>query len=303
MNKPLVSVIIPTYKRCEMLPRAIETVLNQTYENVQAVIVDDNDPGTEWREQTQKIMEDYSSDPRVLYVCHPKNLNGSVARNTGMRVASGELITFLDDDDLYRIDKIEKQVSFLIEHTEYRAVYCGWRRDNATFMPNGTGDLAYGILSGTNIIITNVIMMWRRDAIECGGWDEKLRRHQEAAFLLNFFRKGGKIGRIEEVLVDFDTIDRSNVADPRLNEIQILYLLDKYEDLIERGDRESRNSKKMIYAHRYLGIVLTYFKDGSNFWGLIKLIRYLIISPVQFTRVLFQYIWNRVSGKHIKQTR
>lgn len=303
MNKPLVSVIIPTYKRCDMLPRAIETVLNQTYDNVQVVVVDDNDSDTEWRYRTSKMMESYTSDSRVLYVCHPRNLNGSIARNTGIKAASGEIITFLDDDDLYKPDKIEKQVRFLLEHPEYRAVYCGWHRDQADFMPKGMGDLAYGILSGSNIIITNVIMMWRKDALECGGWDPKLRRHQEAAFLLNFFRHGGQMGRVEEVLVEFDTTDRSNVSNPDLTEKQLDYLLKNYQDLIYKCESQKKGARKRIYSKRHLGIVLPYLKNKQYFKGIIKLLKFWIISPISFTKVLFEYIKWRTSEEHIIQTR
>lgn len=303
MSRPLVSVIIPTYKRCDMLPRAINTVLTQTYKNVQVIVVDDNDPETEWRHATSLIMQAYQNDSRVRYICHHKNLNGSVARNTGIRESSGDIITFLDDDDLYKPEKIEKQVNFLLEHPEYRAVYCGWHRDKADFIPNGSGDLSYGILSGSNIIITNVIMMWKKDAVACGGWDSKLRRHQEAAFLLNYFRHGGKIGRVEDVLVEFDTTDRSNVSNPEITEKQLIYLLGEYQDLIDKCESQKKGSRKRIYSSRRLGIVLPYLKDRKYFKGFIKLLYFWIISPLSFTVVLYEYIRWRTSNDHITQTR
>ena len=108
---PLVSVIIPTYKRSDMLPRAINSVLKQTYENVQVVVVDDNDSNSEYRRCTEKQMSFYANDKRVKYIRHCKNSNGAVARNTGIKNADGEIITFLDDDDVYQTDKIKKQVS------------------------------------------------------------------------------------------------------------------------------------------------------------------------------------------------
>lgn len=112
-----------------MLPRAIKSVLGQTYINVQVVVVDDNDPNTDWRINTEKVMESFACDSRVKYVKHNHNMNGSVARNTGIKEADGEIVTFLDDDDEYYPEKIEKQVKFLLENPSYKAVYCGWDQD------------------------------------------------------------------------------------------------------------------------------------------------------------------------------
>ena len=108
--KPMVSVIIPTYKRYNMLPRAIASVLSQTYSNIQIVVVDDNNPDTEYRKKTEALMEQYALDERVKYVKHSKNANGSVARNTGIKSSDGEIVAFLDDDDFFYPEKIEKQI-------------------------------------------------------------------------------------------------------------------------------------------------------------------------------------------------
>ena len=99
MNEELVSVIIPTYKRSEMLPRAVESALNQTYSNIEVVVVDDNDPESTWRKDTSERMLQFKNDNRVKYICHEKNSNGSVARNTGIKNSAGSIIAFLDDDD------------------------------------------------------------------------------------------------------------------------------------------------------------------------------------------------------------
>jgi hypothetical protein len=79
-----------------------------------------------------------------------------------------------------------------------------------------------------------------RRAISCGGWDEHFKTTSRAAFLLNYFRSNPTIGRIEEVLVDFDTSDRSNVSNPELNEEQIEHLLKQYEDLVNSCEIKQR---------------------------------------------------------------
>ena len=101
MIEGLVSVIIPTFQRAKYIERAIDSVLNQTYKNFEIIVVDDNDQESEARKEMIKRMDKYSSDSRIIYIKHEKNKNGAAARNTGINVAKGEYITFLDDDDYF----------------------------------------------------------------------------------------------------------------------------------------------------------------------------------------------------------
>lgn len=110
---PLVSVIIPTYNRPTYLRRCLESVLNQTYKNIEIFVVDDNNPETEARIETEKIMNEYVNGKNVTYLKHNFNKNGSAARNTGWKHSSGKYITFLDDDDEIDESKIQKQVECL----------------------------------------------------------------------------------------------------------------------------------------------------------------------------------------------
>lgn len=293
-----VSVIIPTYKRATMLPRAIDSVLGQTYRNVQVVVVDDNDPDTEDRASTSGLMEQYNTDKRVKYIKHEHNKNGSVARNTGIENSDGEILAFLDDDDYFLPDKLEKQVAYLIDHPEHHAVYCGWERNGDIVCPHDEGNLAYNILSGEHIIYTNVIMMWKTDALACGGWDETFMRHQEAAFLLRYFRIGGTMGVVPEVLVKFDVSDRSNQAgSPYKNEEQTMHYLNSYQDMIARCGREKKNADKMIWSHRYRGIFLSYLKSRDikgavSFWG-----RECTKMPIRFAVDMIDYMVRRITKR------
>ena len=298
MDNFLVSVIIPTYKRSEMLPRAIDSVLNQTYKNIQVVIVDDNNPDTDYRRTTEQRMSAYSEDSRVKYICHNKNRNGSVARNTGIKNADGEIITFLDDDDWYLSQKIEKQVDYLLSHPEFRAVYCGWIRNGKENLPFDEGDLSYNILSGDHIILTNVIMMWKKEAIDCGGWDETFMRHQEAALLLRYFRNGGIIGLVPEALVEYDMSDRSNAAEnSRRNEYQTMHFLNSYNDIIQKCDFNAPGSEKKIWLHRYRGMFLSYLRSKDVKGALSFFYRYCSKMPFAFFKSLVEYSVERFRRK------
>ncbi|MAE22112.1 MAG: hypothetical protein CMK92_06745 [Pseudomonas sp.] len=117
-EKPLVSVVIPTYNRPEHLIRACEAVLGQTYEPIEIVVVNDNSDA------------DYSGvvaelGARITYVERSENGGGAAARNTGIQVARGEYVAFLDDDDDWHPDKIALQISSM--NRECQASHCGYR--------------------------------------------------------------------------------------------------------------------------------------------------------------------------------
>lgn len=102
MSLPLVSVIIPTFNRAHVLKRAIDSVYNQTYKNIELIIV--NDGSTD---DTLQLLEQYEAK-----VFTTKNQGVSAARNLGIKIATGQWIAFLDSDDQWLLDKIEKQINY-----------------------------------------------------------------------------------------------------------------------------------------------------------------------------------------------
>ncbi|MCR5485070.1 MAG: glycosyltransferase [Clostridiales bacterium] len=111
-----VSVIIPTHKRPHFLSRAVDSVLAQTYGNVEIVVVDDNAPDSDDRRRTVNVMKQYKNIRRVIYVLNDRSLGGGPARNKGIEASTGSYITFLDDDDVYLPKKIEVQLRFMKEN-------------------------------------------------------------------------------------------------------------------------------------------------------------------------------------------
>jgi glycosyltransferase involved in cell wall biosynthesis len=103
----LVSVVIPTYSRNEMLIRAIESVLNQSYKNFEIIVIDDNDEKSEFRIKTEFIMKRYEQNPKIRYIKNKVNLGGAGSRNVGILQANGKYIALLDDDDEYLPNNIE----------------------------------------------------------------------------------------------------------------------------------------------------------------------------------------------------
>ena len=104
MNKPLVSVIIPTYNRADMIKRAINSVYNQTYDNFEIIVVDDAS-----NDNTIEVIGNYK-DERIKYLKLEDNQGQCFARNRGIEISKGEYIGFLDSDDEWLPLKLEKQL-------------------------------------------------------------------------------------------------------------------------------------------------------------------------------------------------
>lgn len=106
-NKPLVSIVLPTYKRAHVLKSAIQSVLNQTYTNLELIVVDDNSP-----DATREVVASFD-DPRISYVRNEPNLKLPRALNRGFSLARGEYLTWTSDDNLYGKNAIQRMVEVL----------------------------------------------------------------------------------------------------------------------------------------------------------------------------------------------
>ena len=187
--KDKVSVIIPTFGKPDRLKNAIQSVCSQDYDNVEIIVVDDNDPKTEYRAQTESIMLQFQ-DERLIYLKHPCNKNGATARNTGIKKASGEYICFLDSDDFYLSNHISDSVNYLISNPEKMAVCCG-----VVIVTNDClkglydieckNDFCKELLHNTSLLGTGSNIFIRRACLkEIVGFDESFRRYQDVEFML-----------------------------------------------------------------------------------------------------------------------
>ncbi|EMA54321.1 glycosyltransferase family 2 protein [Halococcus thailandensis] len=184
---PLVTVILTTYDRREFLPKAIETVAEQTYDKIELVVVDDHSS-----ESPRDIVEKSSTEGlcNLVFVRHEENGGTSAARNTGIEHANGEIIAFLDDDDAWEPSKIERQVDlFQRTDSDVGAIYTAMRSidmDGSTItLQHATkeGDLTKAFLCGYNIPFTSIAV--RRDIVASAGlFDENLPSWNDRHWLL-----------------------------------------------------------------------------------------------------------------------
>lgn len=210
----LVSCIIPSYKRADTLRRAVDSVLAQTYLNIEVLVVDDNIAGDEFSKALHNIVNEYKEDNRVKLVTQPKHINGAEARNAGIRAANGEWIAFLDDDDEWLPSKIEKQMSILKKHPEVAGASCYYNEYVAGKLVHScpaytTEDLNFKVLTRQIAMYTPTLLMRKDRLIDFGGFDNRLIRHQDLQLLAEFTYRN-KMLVVEEFLVNVYGDSQSN---------------------------------------------------------------------------------------------
>lgn len=115
-NYPKVSIIVPTYRRKKTLRNALQSLNLQTYPNLEIIVIDDN-ANAEWNTQVEKIVKNVkvSKGNQIIYINNKINKGSAKTRNIGIKQASGDYITFLDDDDIYLPNKVKKQVEHMVK--------------------------------------------------------------------------------------------------------------------------------------------------------------------------------------------
>ena len=112
--KDLVSIIMPSYNTAKYIADSINSVINQTYKNWELIIVDDCS-----NDNTDEIVSEFLKDKRIKYFKNEKNSGAAISRNKALREAKGRWIAFLDSDDLWVPEKLEKQIKFMEENNYY----------------------------------------------------------------------------------------------------------------------------------------------------------------------------------------
>lgn len=197
-----ISVIIPTYNRAHLIGRAVESVLRQTYDDLEIILVDDGS-----RDNTEAVVNAIG-DGRIIYKKLEGNHGAAYARNAGVECAGGRLIAFQDSDDAWRPQKLEKQMAYWEKHREFSMVYCPYEihmGDDVGRYPTEDMDLLEGELFHAllvrNTIGTPAMLMTRESFLETGGFDITMKSLEDWDFAIRFSR-GNLIGYLDEVLVD-----------------------------------------------------------------------------------------------------
>ncbi|MBI4709168.1 MAG: glycosyltransferase family 2 protein [Candidatus Portnoybacteria bacterium] len=225
---PKVSIVIPTHNRPELLKEAVESVLNQTYQDFEIIIVDD---GLEKR--GDEILPLFN-DARIFYIKHNEEKGGAAARNTGIGEAKGEFIAFLDDDDEWLQDKLKNQME-LFEKSSEDVGFCFSAvkniyddKEELSNVPQGVDDYFELALRRPKGFLTSSLIVKKRVFDNVGCFDEKFPSHQEADLMIRIARKYKGIG-INWPLVKMNMQNHSHIGGNLSGRIRgRQMLLDKY---------------------------------------------------------------------------
>ncbi len=254
---PLVSAVITTRNRKDLLQRAVESVLSQSYRNIELIVVDDGSTdGT----------EEWCLSNQFKYIRIPigKSKGGNYARNLGIKEATGKYVAFLDDDDYWLPQKTLKQVEIL-EHTGNELVHCG--RYLEIVNKDGSVNIEQCKLSSINAgrlnkrilyqitCITSTILVERKALMEIGGFDENLMFWQEYELSIRLAQRKS-----------FDIVGQPLVV-YRINEYDKSRLTNKYEEWKEAVQyiyNKHSNLYGKLNIFSKLRVKLQFWRDSSS---------------------------------------
>ncbi len=229
----LVSVIIPTYNRANLISRSINSVLLSTYKNIEVIVVDDGST-----DNTCEIVSQIE-DERLRYIRYEENKGANYARNLGIKNSKGEYIAFNDSDDVWFEEKLDELVKYIQSLDElYGMVYSDLIRFDSgkgvKFAPHDSmrrdrirGDIFEYML--TNMFIsTQTVLIKRKVLDEVGLFNEDLKRLQDWELFLRISKKY-KVGRIPKVMTAV-YVQKDSISKNDKNFVEtMLYVIDEYE--------------------------------------------------------------------------
>lgn len=193
-SKILVSAVITTHNRAHLLPRALDSVLTQSYDNIEVVVVDDGST-----DNTPDIVAEYQEQVPINYIRIEKSVGACRARNRGIEEATGEFIAGLDDDDKWHKDRIKVLLS------NYSDDYACLTSDALMVRPKGEAVwhkkklIDLNTLLFTNLV-GNQVLVQRDRILEVGGFDPGLEAAQDYDLWIRLCRKYGPIRNIQKPL-------------------------------------------------------------------------------------------------------
>ncbi|MDC7293601.1 glycosyltransferase [Butyrivibrio sp. DSM 10294] len=237
----LVSVIITTHNRQEYLGTSIKNILAQSYQAFELIIVDDASS-----DETEQLVKSFS-DKRIKYIKNETNKGITATRNIGLKAATSNYVAYHDDDDLCRLDKLEKEMAMIwASYDSIKAVYPiavnharrirGHAQAEAVYIPSLNKPLCkkdgfiFPVLLYKNDLQVSAMLIEKRAALDIGGFDESIYVYEDWEFILRFSQKY-YVRFINEPLYDYYQRQSGLASSPdsehRRKLIQALYTIDQ----------------------------------------------------------------------------
>jgi len=293
--KPFVSIILPTYNRAYILSRSIDSVLNQTYDNFELIIVDDGST-----DNTQEIVNSFD-DIRIRYLQNEENKGVSSALNIGIRFSSGDFISFQGSDDIWKPNKLYKELEkFKTANNEVGIVYsrvCQIKSNKKKYVPDSNvvkkeGSIHQDLLKGNFV---NGLSCIRRECFEkVGLFDENLHSLEDWELYLRI-SKYFLFNYVNETLVIASLGDDNLSVDPKTYINSAKLILKKHNnDFIK---------DRIALAINYSYIGSWYCLDGKTHLGrhyLYKSIRCYPFNYKLFAAYLISFLGRTIYEKFLQ---
>jgi glycosyltransferase involved in cell wall biosynthesis len=244
---PLVSVIIPAYNGDRFIAETVETVLRQTYRHFEIIIIDDGSI-----DRTQEVLEPYGDRIRYIY---QHNQGVAAARNRGLELAQGELVVFLDQDDICFPDKLEVQVACFQENPQVGMVQSGWRRVDAEGKLIADVEMwhqvpvldAAGWLQWMPILFS--AMMFRRDGLQrVGPLDSGFKQACDVDLVQRLVLMGCQTAWVRQITVGYRQHDRNDSLNTIVQAEESWAVRRKFFDQPDLPDPIRRLEKAACYS-------------------------------------------------------
>ena len=275
MTVPKVSVIIPNYNYGKYVSFAIDSVLNQTYPNIEVIVVDDGS-----KDNSKEILEGYGDKIKTIF---QQNAGVSEARNNGVRESSGEFIAFLDADDIWMPEKIDKQMSRFAEDKALGLVNCGVEEilqtgEHLRFQTDGSeGWVAekFLLFQTPTFAIASAGLIPRDIFKEVGGFDKELSTSADWDFGYRVASRY-RIGIVHEPLVKYRIHGSNMHGNISLMERDMLL---GYEKAFSQNDQNLIKIKRTAYGTLYQILAGSYFRAGNYMDFVRTATKSLLLKP------------------------
>jgi glycosyltransferase involved in cell wall biosynthesis len=290
--QPLISVIVATYKHDDMLLRALNSLASQTYKNFEIIVVDDN-ANEEYNSRVNDVITRFRQENeniKLNYIVNKTNLGSAKTRNVGIDASNGEYVTFLDDDDLYLPENLEKQVENMIKTgadyglTDIILYYddeslCEQRIRNYIKSYKKEDLIRYHLryhLSGTDTLI------FKKDYIEKIGKFGNIDFGDEFLLMLKAIENDGKFtylpGCYIRAYIHRGEVGLSNGESKINGENTVFEIRKKYFGYLSKDDQ------KFVITRHFLVLAFAEFRRRKYFKAAYNGVRAFFVSPVNFLR-------------------
>lgn len=275
----LVSVVMPTFNGSNFIKRALDSIVNQTYKNIEIIVVDDLST-----DNTYEYVKSLKYTNLKLYKSD-KKVTASYARNIGISKAKGKYIAFMDDDEEWNNLKVYRQVEFLRNNPSYKAVltnhfYKAGESIKAvnSYSSDYTKDI---LLMNVQVSAGSNILAYKSVVDKIGRFDENFVGHQDLEFAIRLDQEC-KIGHIDGYLFTVHGRSQRNASNTeKLIKAKSMYLT-KFKDLI---DSYPKNIASRIYARHWLQVSRAFFLNGDNKNG------FEYLKKSYNYKFLFSHVW------------